>query len=72
MDLERVRSRRREFEVRIESNCDVVGAGEMSLIVRYRVVRAVVCKLRCSQDEILVPVERWRYRNLGKRQRAKK
>ena len=72
MELERVRFWRRGFEARSESNCAVVGVGEMSLIVRCRVARAVVCKPRCSQDQILVPVERWRYRNLGKWQRAKK
>jgi hypothetical protein len=70
--LKRVRFRRRGFEARIESIWDVVGMGEVFLTVRCRVVRAVVCNPRCSQDEILGPPEKWRYPSLGKRQRAKK
>lgn len=37
-----MRFRRRGFETRIESNCDVVGEGEVPMIVRFRTVRAVV------------------------------
>ena len=44
---------------------------EMSLVVRDRVARAVVCSPMSSQDEIVTPVERLRYHNLGKRWRAK-
>ena len=44
---------------------------DMSLIVRDRVVRAVVCNPRSSQDETVTPVERLRYHNSGKRWRAK-
>jgi hypothetical protein len=72
MDLKRVRLRRHGFKARIESNWDMVGAGEVSPIVRYRVVRAVVCSPRCSQDLIWIPSDRWRYHSLGKRQWALK
>ena len=51
----------------------VVGSYElMVLILRIRVVNAVVCEARRSQDENRGPVERWRYHSLGKRQRRKK
>ena len=71
MCVVRVRDRRRGFEVRIESNWWVVGVGDGSLIVRDRVVRPVVRDPKSSQDEIVTPVERLRYHNLGKRWRAK-
>ena len=43
----------------------------MSLIVGDRVARAVVCNSRSSQDEMLTPVKRSTYHNLGKRWRPK-
>ena len=58
MDLESMRLWRRGFEARIESNWDVVGVGEVFLNVSHRVVREVVCNLKCSQGEILIPSER--------------
>jgi hypothetical protein len=52
MDFESMRLWRRGFETRIESNWDVVGVGEVFSNVSHRVVRDVVCNLKCSQDKI--------------------
>lgn len=50
----------------------MVGSREVSSIARCRVVGAVVCGPRDSQDENLTPLERWRNHNFGKQQREKK
>ena len=44
----------------IVSSWCVVGVCEMTVFVRDRVVRAVVCNPRSSQDEITTPFERSR------------